>query len=64
MYEKEVETDIDSTSTDTFLVSHPFWDKNNIPQSSWLFSQINQFNNINFVDSFNLKRRVNEVFNH
>jgi hypothetical protein len=63
MYEKEVEIDIDESHTETYVVSHPFWDKNNIPQNSWLFGQLNQFNNINFVDSFNLKRRVNEVYN-
>lgn len=63
MYEKEVETGIDTTTTKTYIVSHPFWDKNNILPRSWLHSIIQQYHEVNFVDSFNFKRRVTEVFN-
>ena len=43
-----------------FIISHPFWDKETIPNNSWLNEIINK--EFNFVDLFNVQRRANEVF--
>lgn len=43
-----------------FMISHPFWDKDSIPDNSWL-NEIMEKEPL-FVDLFNVQRRANEVF--